>query len=147
MKSIEKHVFRHGLFTTVTLICYFLLMRLLGLAEITELRSLNALIMFSGIFLTIKKFRNEDFDTAFGYLPGIAVGFFTGIVTAVSFSLFIGVYIYYDPVFLAAIVADNPQKDFLNPMTAAMVIFIEAIASGFLFSYAAMQWLKEDKVV
>ncbi|MDE0470855.1 MAG: DUF4199 domain-containing protein [Ekhidna sp.] len=147
MKSIEKHVLRYGLLTTIALICYFLLMRLLGLAEITELRSLNALIMFSGVFLTIKKFRNGDFDTAFGYLSGIAVGFFTGIVIAISFSLFIGIYIYFDPVFLAAIVADNPQKDFLNPLTAAMVIFIEAIASGFLFSYAAMQWLKEDKVV
>ena len=147
MKSIERHVLRYGLLTTISLIGYFLVMRLLGLAEITELRSLNALIMFSGVFLTIKKFRNGDFDTAFGYLSGIAAGFFTGIVIAISFSLFIGVYIYFDPVFLAAIVADNPQKDFLNPLTAAMVIFIEAIASGFLFSYAAMQWLKEDKVV
>ena len=147
MKSLEKHILKFGLLTTTGLIVYFLLMRVLGLAEITELRALNALIMFSGVFLTVKTFRSGAFETDFGYLSGIAVGFFTGIVIAISFSLFVGVYVFIDPVFLAAIVADNPQKEFLNPMTASMVIFIEAIASGFLFSYASMQWLKEDKVV
>ena len=146
MKSLEKHVVRSGLLTTGGLIVYFLLMRVLGLAEVTELRALNALIMFSGIYLTIKEFRDGTFDDTFGYLTGIAVGFFTGIVIAISFSLFVGVYMTLDPVLLAAIVADNPQKEFLNPMTSSMVIFIEAIASGFLFSYASMQWLKEDKV-
>ncbi|WP_462248934.1 hypothetical protein [Ekhidna sp.] len=147
MKSLEKHILKFGLLTTVSLIVYFLLMRILGLAEITELRALNALIMFSGIFLTIKGFRNGNFGSGFGYLSGIAVGFFTGIVIAISFSVFVGLYITLDPVFLAAIVAENAQKEFLNPMTASMVILIEAVSSGFLFSYAAMQWLKDDKII
>lgn len=147
MKSLQKHIFKSGLLTTAGLIVYFLLMRTLGLAEITELRVLNALIMFTGIFLTIKGFRNDNFDADFGYLSGIAVGFFTGIVIAISFSFFVGIYVAVDPMFLAAIVAENPQKEFLNPMTASMVIFIEAIASGFLFSYGSMQWLKDDKII
>jgi hypothetical protein len=147
MKSLQKHIVKFGLLTTMGLIAFFLLMRILGLAEITELRSLNALIMFSGIFLMIRGFRDGDFDAEFGYLTGISSGFFTGLIVALSFSVFVGLYVSIDPVFLAAIVADNPQKEYLNPFSAAMVIFIEAIASGFLFSYASMQYLKEDKVV
>lgn len=144
MKKEEKHVIKLGLTTTGALIAFFLLMRLLGLAEITELRSLNALIMFAGVFLSIKRFRDDEFEVEFNYLTGIASGFFTGLVIASSFAVFVGLYVYFDPVFLAAIVAENPQQDFLNPLTAGMVIFIEAIASGFLFSYASMQYLKED---
>ncbi len=147
MKSLDKHLLHSGLLTTAGLISYFLIMRFLGLAEITELRALNALIMFSGIFLTIKTFRRGGFNADFGYLSGIGAGFLTGIVIAISFSLFVGIYITLDPVFMAAIVAENPQQEFLSPITASMVIFIEAIASGFLFSYASMQWLKEDKTI
>ncbi|MEM6641700.1 MAG: DUF4199 domain-containing protein [Bacteroidota bacterium] len=147
MKQEEKLVIGYGLLTTAALIVYFLMMRLAGLAEVTELRSLNALIMFGGVFLAVKKFRDAEFELDFNYFTGIASGFFTGLVTAVSFSVFVGVYIRFDPVFLAAIVADNPQKEFLNPLTAGMTIFIEAMASSFLFSYASMQFLKEDKLV
>lgn len=147
MGHLEKHILKQGSFITIGLIAFFVLMRLLGLAEITELRALNALIMFAGIFYSIKTFRDKDFKAGFNYLSGIATGFFTGMMTAVLFSIFVGIYVYLDPVFLGAIVADNPQKDFLNPLTAAMVILIEATASGFLFSYASMQYLKQDKTI
>ncbi len=144
MKSLKNHIIKYGLLTTAGLIGFFLFMRITGLAEITELRSLNALIMFAGVFLSIRDFKRQQLDTEFGYLSGIASGFFTGIIVAISFSLFVGTYITLDPVFLAAIVTDNAQIDFLNPITASMVIFIEAMASGFLFSYISMQYLKPE---
>jgi len=145
MKSIERHVIKSGLLITAGLVAYFLLMRVAGLAEVTELRALNALIMFSGVYLAVREFKKSNFGVGFDYLSGIAVGFFTSMVVAISFSIFVGLYVTIDPVFLAAIVADNPQKEFLNPWTASMVIFIEGIASGFLFSYTAMQYLKNDR--
>jgi len=147
METIEKHIVKHGLVITLGLIAYFFLMKVLGLAQITELRVLNAIIMFTGIFLSIRNFKRKKFAFEFNYLTGIATGFFTGMVTAFSFGIFIAAYIYFDPPFLAAIVADNPQMDFLNPVTSAMVIFIEAIASGFLFSYISMQYLKKDVTI
>ena len=147
MESLEKHILKYGLLTSVSLIAFFFIMKLLGLAEVTELRTLNALIMFGGIFLAIRNFKMKKFSYEFNYLSGIATGFFTGMVTAVSFALFVAVYLYFDPSFMAAVVADNPQTDFLNPVTSAMVIFIEALASGFLFSYISMQYLKNDITV
>ena len=146
MKTLQNHILKYGLLTTAGLIVFFLMMRITGLAEITELRSLNAVIMFAGVFLCIKHFKHNKLDTSFGYLSGIAAGFFTGIVVAISFSVFVGIYVALDPVFLAAIVTDNAQKEFLNPWTSAMVIFIEAMASGMLFSYTSMQYLKTDVV-
>lgn len=147
MESLEKHILKYGFLITASLIAFFFLMKLLGLAEVTELRMLNALIMFSGVFVSIRKFKTKKFSYEFNYLSGIATGFFTGMVTAVTFGIFVALYIYFDPAFLAAIVADNPQIDFLNPVTSAMVIFIEAIASGFLFSFISMQYLKNDVTI
>lgn len=147
MQTLEKHVVKFGVLTTVGLIGLFLAMKMAGLLQVTELRLLNAIIMFSGIFLSIKTYRDGEFKVRFNYLSGIATGFLTGLVTAILFSIFVGIYVNINPVFLASIVAENPQKDFLNPLTSAMVIFIEAIASGFLFSYASMQYLKQDKSI
>lgn len=147
MDSIEKHILKYGLVTSLALVAFFLLMKAFGLAQVTELRALNALIMLAGVFLSIRSTKKKKFTFEFNYLTGIATGFFTGMVTAASFAIFVGAYIYFNPAFLAAIVADNPQKDFLNPLTSAMVIFIEAIASGFLFSYISMQYLKNDVTI
>ena len=147
MKTLEKHIVKYGLITTLALIIYFLVMRVAGLAEVTELRFVNALIMFTGIFLSVRNFRDQQFNHRFNYLSGIATGYFTGMVTGITFSLFVSVYMYFDPVLLAAIATENAQEDFLNPLTSGMVIFIEAIASGFLFAYSSMQYLKEDKII
>lgn len=147
MGRLEKHIIKYGVGTTVGLIALFYLMKAIGLAQVTELRALNAIIMFAGVFLSIKNFKKNEFSYEFNYLSGIATGFFTGMVTAISFAVFVAAYIYFEPAFLAAIVADKPQRDFLNSLTSAMVIFIEAIASGFLFSYISMQYLKKDVTI
>ncbi|MEO1255274.1 MAG: DUF4199 domain-containing protein, partial [Bacteroidota bacterium] len=94
MESIEKHILKYGLFTSGALILYFLVMRLVGLAEVTELRALNALIMLAGVFLSIRSFRDKPFTDEFNYLSGIGTGLFTGMVTGATFSLFVGAYIY-----------------------------------------------------
>ncbi|WP_420578437.1 hypothetical protein [Ekhidna sp.] len=147
MESIEKHIIKYGLITSLGLIAFFFLMKVLGLAQVTELRMLNAIIMFAGVYLAIRKFKKKKFTFEFNYFSGIAAGFFTAMVTAVSFALFVGGYVHLNPDFLAAIVADNPRKEFLNPLTSAMFIFIEAIGSGFIFSLISMQYLKNDVTI
>jgi hypothetical protein len=142
MRKYEKHILKYGLLTTGGLIAFFLLMKIAGLAEITELRALNALIMFSGIYLSIRDFKRDEFRMEFKYQTGMLAGFFTGIVVAVSFAIFVGIYLAIDPAFLEAVVSNNTQRTFINPGTASVIIFIEAMASGMLFSFMSMQYLK-----
>jgi hypothetical protein len=121
---------------------FFLIMKMAGLAQITELRALNAVIMFSGVYLAIRNFKKQNFNVDFSYLSGITMGFFTGLVVAITFSLFVGIYLAIDGAFLEAIMVNNAQQRFMNPLTIAVVIFIEALASGMLFSFISMQYLK-----
>ncbi|MEP0985238.1 hypothetical protein [Ekhidna sp.] len=122
-------------------------MKILGLIYIIELRAFNSLIMFTGAFTAIKKFRNNKSNLEFNYLSGIATGFSVGLMTATLFSIFVAIYLFADASFLAAIIEQQTQKLFMNEITISMVIFVEAMASGFLFSYISMQWLKADKTV
>jgi putative flippase GtrA len=51
---IERTCIRFGLLTAGTLVAFFLLMRVIGLAENVELWFLNLLIMMAGIVLAYK---------------------------------------------------------------------------------------------
>lgn len=147
MESLEKHILRYGIYTTVALIAFFFFMKLLGLIYIIELRAFNAIIMFTGTFTAIKKFRKHGSNLEFNYLSGIGTGFAVGLMTATLFSIFVAIYLFADAPFLASVIEQQPQKLFMNEITISMVIFVEAMASGFLFSYISMQWLKQDKTV
>ena len=145
MESLEKHIVRYGVMTTIGLIAFFFVMQLLGLTHITELRALNAFIMFAGAFLAIKRFRDKKFNYSFNYLMGIGTGFAVGMITAFLFSLFVVAYLFLNPAFTQTIISSYQSNAFLNELTLSMVIFIEAMGSGFLFSFISMQYLKQDK--
>ncbi len=147
MKSLEKHIVLYGVKTSLGLIAFFFVMKVLGLIHITELRALNAFIMFAGAFLAIKRFKDGDFQYKFNYLAGIGTGMAVGMITAILFSLFVVAYLFLDPAFTVTILAKFPDNAYMNQLTLAMVIFIEAMGSSFLFSFASMQWLKDDKPV
>ncbi|MEM9896442.1 MAG: hypothetical protein AAF789_08735, partial [Bacteroidota bacterium] len=139
MQSIEKHIIKYSSITIIGLIIFFYAMKALNLIQVVELRALNSLIMFSGAYLAIKGFRDKHFKYSFNYLSGLAVGFFISITVAIGFSVFVCAYMFLDPAFLAQVKAEQPQGQYLNEFAIAMVIFIEAMASGFLFSYSSMQ--------
>jgi cytochrome c oxidase assembly factor CtaG len=147
MKSLEKHIVQYGVMTSLGLIVFFFVMELLGLTHITELRALNAFIMFAGAFLAIRKFRDKKFNYSFNYLMGIGTGFAVGMITAVLFSVFVIAYLFLNPEFTEAIMAGQSNNTYLNELTLGMVIFIEAMGSSFIFSLVSMQWLKQDKEV
>ncbi|WP_425391648.1 DUF4199 domain-containing protein [Ekhidna sp.] len=144
MKTLEKHILRYGVMTTIGLIAFFLVMKLFGLTQITELRALNAIIMFSGAYLAIKKFRDEEFNYSFNYLMGIGTGFAVGMITSILFSVFVMSYLFLDPAFTQSIIESHSNNAFLNELTLSMVIFIEAMGSAFIFSLISMQYLKQD---
>ncbi|MHC2991962.1 membrane protein, partial [Pontibacter sp. HJ8] len=51
---MEKIGLKYGIFTALSLIAYFLLMKLIGLERIIELRFLNGVIMAIGVTLAIR---------------------------------------------------------------------------------------------
>ncbi len=131
-----------GIITAVALILFFLLMKYVGLVHNIGLRFLNAFIMFGGVFYTVRNLRvNHPED--FNFLKAIAMGMLTAFVSAIIFSLFVFTYVgFINPAFMETVKEVEPFGDYLNPFAVSLAIFIEAIASGFLFSYASVQLLK-----
>ena len=143
MESIEKRGVIFGAATTAGLIAYFSVMNVFGLSHNFNLRAFNAIIMFFGVFLSIKTYK--DFKgKQFEFLKGAGTGLITSLVTATLFTVFFSLYIYLDPAFYAEIKAEEPQGIYMNAWGIAALIFIEAVASGFLFTYLSMQWLKKS---
>jgi hypothetical protein len=142
---MEKIGLKYGLFTALSLIAYFLLMKLIGLEEIIELRFLNGLIMAVGVTLAIrgyKKFREGNI----GYFSGIGVGLITAIIATVLFSVFMVVYIKtFDHRLLEVLSGDRYFGERMS-ITPGIVVFtvlmLEGVISGFMISFIAMQWFK-----
>lgn len=130
-----------GLITTVFLIAYFVLMRLLGFADNTWLRALNAVILFGGIYLGIKKWKTKR-EGEMPYFNGLAVGMLIATSAAVLFSVFLVAYLSWDTAFMKEIANIPIFRLEFTPGKAALVIFFEAMFSGYIFSYASMQFLK-----
>ena len=146
MISIKNHTIvqiglRWGLITLALLCAYFVIMQILGLIHSTELRVLNALIMFYGVFQAVKTSKSDLED--FNYFKGFGVGALTALTASLLFTIFGLVYIIWiDPSFMSSITMNEPLGIFMNEYTASLQIFIEGSASGILFSYASLQWLR-----
>ena len=139
--TIEKIGLRWGLITLLLLGAYFIIMKIFGLIHTPELRVLNAFIMFYGVFQSVKSAKLELED--FNYFKGFGVGALTAFSTSFTYSLAGVIYItFIDPAFMASIQANEPLGLFMNEYSASLQIFIEGSASGILFSYASLQWLR-----
>ncbi|MEM9326689.1 MAG: DUF4199 domain-containing protein [Bacteroidota bacterium] len=144
-KNLTNHVLKYVGLITGGLVIYFLTMVALGLEHNFGLRTLNAVILASGVFLAIREFKQNTFDTRFSFLSGMGVGFMISLMSAIAFAAFIGLYLVMHPAFLAEIQATEPQGQYMNEVGLSLLIFIEALASGILFSYGSMQYLKNQR--
>ncbi|MEQ8358137.1 MAG: DUF4199 domain-containing protein [Cytophagales bacterium] len=139
---LEKTGLKWGLITFLGLGAYFLLMKALGLTHVIELRVLNAAIMFTGLWFSIKDYRRND--SGFDYFSGLGVGLLTAFIASTTFTVFGILYLeVINPSFMTELKQSEPLGFYLNPYLATFQIFIEGTASGFSISYAIMQFLKK----
>ncbi|MGK7389236.1 MAG: DUF4199 domain-containing protein [Candidatus Cyclobacteriaceae bacterium M2_1C_046] len=141
--KIERVAVKYGTITAVGFIAFFILMRLLGLAQILELRSLNFLILFAGIFLAIRyeSMKNPDF----AYFTGLATGIATAGISLIIFCVFLAIYLdLIDPAFMQQIKEHEMFGHLLNPYIASVAILFEGALSGVLISFILMQYFKKS---
>lgn len=142
MKSLNITIIKYGVLVFLGLAIYFLLMESIGLVHNLNLRLFNAVIMFSGIFFLLRNFKKQQYDRPFSYLNGLGAGLLVTIIGTAAFALFMAIYLSVNPDFMTAIRENEPQGIYLNIPAMVMLILIEGIASGILFSYMSMQYLK-----
>lgn len=82
---------RYGIIASVLMIIYFIVINLIGLQDVEEVRFLSHIFIIIAVILgigTFKKARGGHVP----YLPGLGIGFVTGLVGSVIYGLFIYVY-------------------------------------------------------
>lgn len=141
--SLENVSIRYGLYVTVGLIAYFIIMKVVGLVHIVELRTLNFIILVTGIAMALKNY-NQHQEGGMAYLKGIGVGLLTSAVAVIPFAIFIFVYLQIDVELLNAIRNREPFGQHLNPYILAFVIAFEGFFSGLILTFIVMQYMKRS---
>jgi hypothetical protein len=141
--TIERVGIRYGIFTAIALIAFFFLMKLIGLVQVYELRALNAIFLFTGVYLAIRYYKKHSPSIA--YLNGLGVGLLTSAIALLFFSIFVVIYLgAIDPAFMESLKQNEIFGQYLNPYIAGAAIFLEGTLSGLLVSFILMQYYKQS---
>ena len=144
---IESTAAKYGGLMALALVGFFLLMKAFGLEHNLELRALNLFILFSFVLMSIDNYEKSHPEN-FAYLKGLGIGLLTAAIGVLSFASLVILYItVINPSFMEIIQQNEPFGDFLNPLLVGCTIVIEGMASGFLATYAIMQYYKRSHFV
>ncbi|MDZ7846426.1 MAG: DUF4199 domain-containing protein [Owenweeksia sp.] len=142
---------RHGLVLFGLLAAFFLVMRLLGLAQIFELRMLNFIFVFIMVYRAISLYQRsagasyyEDFFDFF------KIGFRTAMIGILLFAAFLALYLdVLDPEFMQELSTNNNygfSRDIISPVIAAFAVIIEGMTSAVICIFIIIQWRKSRTV-
>ena len=138
-----------GLLTFLSLMIYFLIMRSIGLHELFALRDINFIFLTGGIFFGLYLYGKES-KSKIDYLTGIKIGTYITLIAIIPFSILIYSYLATDIVFMNLLTTHIKASEFLsipdqfiNPLSAAGIIFLEGLFSGILLTFIAMHYFKK----
>lgn len=141
---IGKYAIRYGLLGTLSFITIFFFMKWINLVHITELRSLNLVVLFFIVYFALKNYKLEVHNKM-GYLTGLAVGILISMIAYVAFASFVGLYLrYLDPEFMQYLKERVMFGRYMNPMSMAVVLIFEGGAGGAIITFSLMQLMKNE---
>ena len=144
MNSSLSISIKYGLYTTVSLIAYFLILKLFNLHENPWLRLANGVFMCLGIFFSIKTCKVIAGD-GFSYINGAKTGLITGFIATVIFTLFMAIYMFHlDVAFTEKLLGDWFADYEIGANLLLFSVFMEGLASTLVLSLAFMQLFKKS---
>jgi hypothetical protein len=144
---MNKISIKSGIFTSLGLISYFMIMRVFNLHYNLMLHYLNIIVLFFGLRYSIKHIKLMTGDIK--YFEGLKSGVIVSLISVLTFNLFLLIYTIY---------IDKPFYDFLNENISfgnlfsyeetifgmMGLIIIEGLSSGFIMTYILMQYYKSE---
>jgi ABC-type sugar transport system permease subunit len=145
--EIMSKSIKYGLFTALSLIVYFLIMKLIGQETNLFLRFFNFVIIMSGVYFLFKnEFQNES-DNKPSYFEGLASGVVLTVSAVVVFIAFLAIYTtVIDPTFIAVLEDSKIWGNQLTLTEASFAILVEGVASGVIISFGFMQYFKKQSL-
>jgi hypothetical protein len=135
----------YGLRIAFGLILYFVVMHLAGLSHAVELRLLNLLILVTGVYLALKKFR-ETHDHHLNYFRALITGVSTAAIGSSIFAVFMFLYMSFDGALMRSIIENEPMGRYMNPYIASCIIALEGVFSGLLVTFILINFVATDEV-
>ncbi len=139
----ERLGLRYGLWTGVAYIVFFLLMKVLGLHERTEVSYLNGLFLIGGIVLALREFKRVT-RNHIPYLHGLGTGFLVSLYSSIILALFFVGYTAFDKEFAGHIASANLYGLNLSVIMVALMIILQGTIGGTIIGFIAMQYFKSN---
>ena len=144
LTSFERLGIRYGLWVGTAYIAFFLLMKVFGLHERTEVAYINGVFLIGGIVLALREYRRATHNRI-DYLPGLGVGFLTSLVSSVILALFFIAYSTIDKEFASHVMTGNLYGMQLSVLMIFLVIILQGTVAGTFIGFIAMQFFKRPE--
>ncbi|WP_299680203.1 hypothetical protein [uncultured Tenacibaculum sp.] len=142
--STNKIIFKNGLLIYSCIVAFFLLMKVLGLDNVSELRFLNFLFVFYGVNRAIKQ--NIDLNEQESYFNNFYVGFGSSVIgialTIIGLIVYVG---FIDSSFMSVLENSSLWGKELSLEMVVFALSIEGTASSVMCSFILMQYYKNYK--
>ena len=142
--SSNKIIFNNAMLIFTGIVCFFLVMKIFGLEDISELRFLNFAFVLYGINRAIKTNIVKNHESL--YFSNFLLGIGTSII-AVALTVF-GLIIYVDFIDASFMTILEQSSFWGQNLSLPLVVFalaIEGIASSVICSFILMQYYKNYK--
>jgi hypothetical protein len=106
---------------------------------------MNLVILSSGIYLALKKFKMTHTDHL-NYFRGLIMGVATGGIGSLVFGLFLFIWMQVDTDMMKSIMENEPMGRYLNPYMSAFIVVLEGFFSGLLVTFVLLNWVTTDEV-
>jgi hypothetical protein len=134
----------YGVRIAIGLILYFLVMHLLGFSHRVELRLVNLLVLVTGVYLALKKFKATH-ESHLNYFRALVTGVATAAIGSFIFAAFLFVYMSVDDSLMQSIIENEPMGRYLNPYMAAFIVALEGVFSGLLVTFILINYVHTDE--
>lgn len=138
---MKQIAFRYGLWMFFGLTGFFLLMHILGLSEHYYLRIFNGVIHIGLLWMALSVWTRDHHAGTSDITAGVVVGMFTSFIGVIPFTIFMAIFLAYDPSLLANIKSQTPMGEYFTPMTSCFIVVVEAIVISLIGSYLIVRIL------
>ena len=141
---MRRVTFKYGIQLFALLGALFTAALLAGFIEHTGLRVLNGIFHVGIVYLAVRSYRRRRPDR-WNYLTGFGAGVAAGMFGTVLFCILVALVLAGNPELMDAVTAGTRVGNYLNPITAALVLALEGFLVTFFASYASMRVVDSDR--
>ena len=132
---MKQIAFRYGLWLFFGLTGFFLLMHIFNLSGNAYLRAFNGVIHIGVLWMALREWTRTHHDGTSDITSSVVVGMFTSLVGVIPFSIFMSIFLAFNPEFLASIRSQTSIGEYFTPLTSSLFVVVEAIVFSLIGSY------------